>query len=125
MTKKLAAWLAEKGYADAATVAIAAEQGAAAARDLPKAEALASRLADFAEGQDGGAAGEALEDHFRITRVEPGRIWLEGLDGHEHGPIPLPQALSRQCPVGWTISGVVGRVGRRWQLLEAWNVYPN
>src|SRR5438270_313348 len=83
------------------------------------AEVLARRLADFADGQDEDDASEASEDHFRITRVEPGRIWLEGLDGHERGPIPLPTALSRQCPVGWTISGVVGRVGRRWQLLEA------
>jgi hypothetical protein len=124
VTKKLAAWLAEKGYADVETVAVATEQGAAAARDLPKAEALATRLAAFAEAQDWGDAAESSEDHFRITRVEPGRIWLEGLDGREHGPIQLPQALSRQCEVGWTISGVVGRVGRRWQLLEAWNVYP-
>jgi hypothetical protein len=124
VTKKLAAWLAEKGYADVRAVEVATEQGAAAARDLPKAEALASRLAAFAEAHDEGAAVEASEDHFRIMRVEPGRIWLEGLDGREHGPIRLPQALSRQCEAGWTISGVVGRVGGRWQLLEAWNVYP-
>jgi hypothetical protein len=125
VTKKLAAWLAEKGYADTEIVKVATEQGAAAARDLPKAEALATRLAAFAEAHDEGDAVEASEDHFRITRVEPGRIWLEGLDGREHGPIRLPQALSRQCEVGWTISGVVGRVGGRWQLLEAWNVYPS
>lgn len=24
----------------------------------------------------------------------------------------------------WTISGAVRRVGRRWVLLEVWNVYP-
>jgi hypothetical protein len=125
VTKKLAAWLAEKGYADPATAEVAAEHGAAAARDLPKAEALAARLADFVEAQAVDDSSESLEDHFQITRVEPGRIWLAGLDGREHGPISLPAALSRQCPVGWTISGVVGRVGRRWQLLEAWNVYPS
>ena len=124
VTKQLAAWLAEKGYADVEMVEVATEQGAAAARELPKAEALATRLAAFAEAQDWDDAAESSEDHFRITRVEPGRIWLEGLDGRERGPIPLPGTLSRQCPVGWTISGVVGRVGRHWQLLEAWNVYP-
>jgi hypothetical protein len=125
VTKKLAAWLAAKGYADAETVEVATEHGAAAARDLPKADALAAALQAFVEEHDWGEVAEQLEDHFRITRVEPGRIWLEGLDGCEHGPIRLPQALSRQCEVGWTISGVVGRVGGRWQLLEAWNVYPN
>jgi len=125
VTKKLAAWLAAKGYADPATAEVAAEHGAAAARDLLQAEALAARLADVAEAQAVDDSSELLEDHFQITRVEPGRIWLEGLDGREHGPISLPVALSRQCPVGWTISGVVGRVGRRWQLLEAWAVYPS
>src|SRR5262249_53766875 len=41
VTKKLAAWLAEQGYADAATVERAKERGAAGARDPPKADALA------------------------------------------------------------------------------------
>jgi len=67
VTKKLAAWLAEKGYADVEAVEVATEQGAAAARDLPKAEALASHLAAFAEAQDWGDAAESSEDHFRIT----------------------------------------------------------
>ena len=124
VTKKLATWLAEQGYADAQAVAVAEQQGAAATRDLPKAAALATRLDAFAETQDWGDAAESLEDHFRITRVESGRIWLEGLDGHERGPILLPPALSRECAVGWTIAGVVGRVAQRWQLLEVWNVYP-
>jgi hypothetical protein len=124
VTKKLAAWLAAKGYADAATMELATEQGAAAARDLPKADALAVALQAFAEEQDWGEVAERLEDHFQITRVEPGGIWLAGLDGREWGPLPLPGMLSHQCPVGWTIAGVIGRVGRRWQLLEAWNVYP-
>jgi hypothetical protein len=125
VTKRLAAWLAEKGYVETGQVEVAAGRGAVAARDLPKADALAARLHAYAENQDSGDAAEQFEDHFRITRVEPGRIWLEGLiDGRERGPIPLPEALSRQCRVGWTVSGVLGRVGRRWQFLEAWYVYP-
>jgi hypothetical protein len=124
VTKKLAAWLAAKGYADAATMELATEQGAAAARDLPKADALNVALQAFAEAQDWGEVAERLEDHFQITRAEPGRIWLAGMDGRKRGPLPLPEPLSHQCPIGWTIAGVIGRVGRRWQLREAWNVYP-
>jgi hypothetical protein len=125
VTKRLAAWLAANGYVEADRAAVAAERGAVAARDLPKADRLTGRLQAFAEDQDYGDAAEQIEDHFRITRVEPGRIWLQGLlDGHERGPIELPMELSRQCEVGWTISGMVGRIGRRWQILEAWNVYP-
>ncbi|MBI1893326.1 MAG: hypothetical protein HYS14_04370 [Candidatus Rokubacteria bacterium] len=46
------------------------------------------------------------------------------LDGREVGPVEVPLEISRRCQVGWSISGVVGRVGKRWRLVEAWNVYP-
>jgi hypothetical protein len=125
VTKRLAAWLADRGYVDTATAKRATEQGADAARDLPKATALAEALEEFAQAHGWGEAVDQVEDHFQITRVEPGRIWLEGLmDGRERGPIALSEALSRQCRVGWTIAGEIGRIGRRWQLLDVWNVYP-
>jgi hypothetical protein len=125
VTKRLAVWLAEKGYVDLKQAGAAAERGAVAARDLPKAEELASELSALAETQAGRNAAEQIEDHFQITRVESGRIWLEGLiDGREVGPFQLPEGLSRRCQVGWTVSGAIGRVGRRWQFLDVWNVYP-
>ena len=125
VTKRLAAWLAEQGYVEAEAAEMAAERGAEAARALPKADELAARLQAFAEERGGPDAAEQLEDHFQITRLEPGRIWLTGLlDGRERGPIQLPEELSRRCQVGWTVSGVIGRIGPRWHLLEAWHVYP-
>src|SRR6266496_1252116 len=125
VTKRLAAWLAEQGYAAAEVAELAKERGAEAARELPKADALATRLQAFAEAWADPDAVDQIEDHFQITQVEPGKIWLTGLiDGRECGPIQLSEEISRQCQVGWTVSGVIGRVGRRWQLLEAWNVYP-
>jgi hypothetical protein len=125
VTKRLAAWLAEQGYADAEAAALAKERGAEAARELPKADELATRLQAFADEWADPDAADQIEDHFQITRIEPGNIWLTGLiDGRACGPIQLPEAISRRCQVGWTVSGVIGRVGRRWQLLEAWNVYP-
>lgn len=36
----------------------------------------------------------------------------------------VPEEISSRCKVGWTISGVVGRLGKRWQLVGARNVYP-
>lgn len=47
--KKLAAWLGQHGYLDAATVADATERGDAAARDLPRAQKLSRLLCDHAE----------------------------------------------------------------------------
>lgn len=125
VTKKLARWLEQKGYADPEAAAEATERGAAAARDLPQAEELASDLADFAEGQERGDEEQEIEDHFRITKIEPGKIWFDAfLDGGELGPVSIPVKLSRRCKVGWTISGVLGRVRGKWTLVEAWNVYP-
>lgn len=125
VTRKLAKWLAEKGYAKGDDAEEAAERGRDAARDLPKADALASLLHEFAEYQERGDEKDEILDHFTLTRVEPGKVWLEGmLDGRAVGPVEVPLEISRRCQVGWAISGVVGRVGKRWRLVEAWNVYP-
>jgi hypothetical protein len=125
MTKKLAAWLAENGYAGTDEAEDPTERGSSAARDLPKAEELVSLLRDFAEEPDRGDEDNEVEDHFTLTRVERRRIWLEGeFNRRDLGPIAVPVEISSPCKVGWTISGVLGRIGRRWQLVEAWNVYP-
>ncbi len=125
VTKKLATWLVEKGYARVEEASDAAERGAAATRDLPKAKELASRLRRFAKDQERGDEDDEVEDHFTITRVGRDKVWLEGmLDGRELGPIDVPEDISRRCKVGWTFSGVVGRVGKMWWIVEAWNVYP-
>lgn len=125
VTKRLASWLAEKGYADVEDAGEAVEDGARAARNLPKAAELASLLHEFTDDQEREGATEEMEDHFTLTRVETGRIWLRGMGRPEVGPIPVPADISRRCKVGWTISGVLGRVRGRWRLVEAWNVYPS
>jgi hypothetical protein len=124
VTKKLATWLAEKGYAEVAEVEDAKSRAAAASRDLPQAKELASRLRRFAGDQKRGSEDDEIEDYFMLTRVEPGKIWLEAMNGRELGPIQVPEDIGCRYTVGWTISGVVGRVGKRWRLVEAWNVYP-
>ncbi len=126
VTKKLAKWLAEKGYVKTSDAAEAAQRGGAAARDLPKAEELASLLREFADEQDRGDEEDEIEDHFTLTRVEPGKVWLQGMArGSDLGPIKVSGEISRRCRVGWSISGVVGRAGKKWRLVEAWNVYPD
>jgi hypothetical protein len=125
MTKRLALWLAEKGYATAGEAEDAAERGTSAARNLPKADQLASLLHDFAESQYEGDERTGILDHFTVTRVERGKVWLEGTDGREFGPIAVPQEISSRCNVGWMISGMLAGRGRKWRLVEAGNVYPN
>lgn len=79
VTKALSKWLAEHGYVGAAEGREGAKQAAAAARNLPQAQALARSLMEFTERQAPGDDGdeEAEEDQFLITGVGRGRIWLE------------------------------------------------
>ena len=125
VTKQLAAWLGKNELAPGADVQNAIESGAAAVRDLPNADELAHLLSRFAETQERGDEEDEMEDHFSITKVEHGRIWLEGMvEGCRPGPIEVPEEISRRCRVGWSISGVVVRTRGRWRLVETWNVYP-
>lgn len=102
VTKRLAAWLAEQGYVRAETAKAAMEQSARAADELPRTRELASRLEAHVEAAYRGEPSTEVEDHFRITRVEPGAIWLEGmLDGRELGPISSRERSARAAaPAG-------------------------
>lgn len=124
VTKKLARWLEEKGHCATADADLAVEAGAEASSDLPQAEELAQALHELTGWQTSDGDGDVIEDHFTLTRVEKGRIWLQGLSEPEIGPIAVPEAISRRCRVGWSISGALQRSGKSWRILEAWNVYP-
>src|ERR1700686_4762771 len=66
-----------------------------------------------------------IEGRFSITKVEPGRIWLQDDDdGKDYGPILLPEKTTKLCRVGWTISGAVRKSGNRCVLVEVFQVYP-
>jgi hypothetical protein len=123
MTKKLAKWLAEQGYVESEAVEHVVERGNAAGRDLPAARKLADLLDESAVGSS--EDDEAEEGPFEIAKVERGRLWLVGdLDGREYGAIPVTDEASRRAKVGWTISGVLSRDGRKWRFAEVWNVHP-
>jgi hypothetical protein len=124
VTKKLAVWLGAKGYAGAVEAAAAIERGTVAARDLPKADKLTALLYELTSGRYVPGDND-IEDQFGVERVEPGKIWLEIFDsGRQVVPISLPEEATQLCRAGWTISGAVRRIGEKWVLVEAWNVYP-
>ena len=124
VTKKLAKWLADKGYATAEQAEDTVERGTDAARDLPMAEKLMALLYEFTSSKYSPDDSD-IEDRFEIKRVEPGKVWLEGFDdGRLLGPITLPLQATKLCRVGWTISGAVRETGKKWVLVEAWKVYP-
>ena len=124
VTKKLAKWLADKGYATAEQAEDTVERGTDAARDLPLAEKLTGLLYEVTSSKYYPDDAD-IEDQFEIKRVEPGKVWLESFDdGRLLGPISLPSQATKLCRVGWTISGAVRETGKKWILVETWKVYP-
>jgi hypothetical protein len=87
--KKLAKWLAEHDYVRVDDAALAIEQGADAARNLPAAEKLSALLYDLTAGRHEPRDSD-IEGRFSITKVEPDRIWLQDDDdGEDYGPLLL------------------------------------
>lgn len=122
--KKLTKWLTEKGYIDddGSTRELVGE----VARDLHASQKLLDRLDDWLAENAPEEFGREVEGHFWIKRIEPGRIWLELMipgEG-EIGPIPVPEAITRACKVGWDVGGVVGETAQGWRLVEVWNISP-
>jgi hypothetical protein len=127
VTKKLVKWLAQKGYVAADEgVELAEERAARAARDLPASQDMVDLLEAYIDEHAPARYSRELEDHFTVTRIEPGRLWLEPLASgdREIGPVPVPREVSDVCRVGWDISGVVVKTSKGWRLTEVWNVSP-
>ena len=52
-------------------------------------------------------------DHFNVSRVEPGKLWLdvwENGKAYPHGPIPVPRTVTRVLREGWDVSCSLARV---------------
>jgi hypothetical protein len=122
--KKLGRWLAQHGYVAIEDAALAVGQGDEAARNLPAAAKLATLLYDLTTARFAPHESD-IEGRFGITKVEPRRIWLRDEDdGREYGAFQLPEAATKLCRVGWTITGTVRQSGSGWRLVEAFGVYP-
>ena len=121
--KKLGKWLKEKGYIQSESADEVVSRGATAAKELPATEELAWMLADYADCTAVDCV-EVVEDHFAIQAVEPGKLHLSAFTGDEEIIVPVSRNISNACRVGWSISGALGKTGKGWCFLEAWNVYP-
>jgi hypothetical protein len=127
VTKKLVKWLGEKGYVeDDEGLELAEERAGEAARELPDSQDVVNLLEAYIDEHAPEHYSEELEDHFSITRVEPGKLWLEPFvsSNGKIGPIPVPREVSDLCKVGWDIGGMVVKTPKGWRLVEVWNVSP-
>ncbi len=129
VTKKLSKWLAAKGYISEEEAMEGAEDGAAAARDLPLAEQAAeilyaaTRKVAFNHGEVSDE--DYLDfDHYCITKVEPGKLWLEKDGAEIAGPVIVPKEATELLREDWDISCSLARVKGKWRMVEVANVYP-
>ncbi len=128
VTKKLAKWLAEKGYAE--DTSFAEEQAEEAAKDLPAAQDVLGLLEEFvnwnAPDDFEDDFEDRIEDHFWIMKIKPGKLWLEALTAYDGviGPVPVPEQVTQIVQKTWDISGVVVKTPQGWQFLEIWKVSP-
>ena len=64
-------------------------------------------------------------DHFVISRIEPGKIWLEpSYEAGLFGPISVPKKATEMLREGWEMSCALGRIQGRWRIMEMGSVYP-
>ena len=124
VTKKLAKWLAEKGYVK--DTEDAQERAGEAAKDLPNATEVLDLLNAYCDENAPLKHDSKIEDHFWIEKIDPGKLWLNPLTASNSviGPIPVPKKVTALCEPGWDIGGVVAKVGKDWRLVEVWNVSP-
>src|SRR5262249_18824359 len=110
VTKKLAKWLAAKGYGGEGEDGV--DEAKRAAKELPATQDLLDLLGDYvaAEAPADDECERFVEDHLLVKRVEPGKLWLEPFTatGEVIGPITVPEEVTRQCKEGWDIGGVLG-----------------
>ena len=129
-TKKLALWLHKQGHISQEAADEAAEIGEAAARYLPKAEKAVQLLYELSEYTPVRAHDLEDEDYhdfseFTITKIQRGKLWLEGLGGEKVGPVEVPPKLTNKLEKDWGITCSLGRYRGKWYFLETANVYPN
>ncbi len=125
VAKKLASWLREQGYITDAQRKEAAERGADAAHDLPKADRLGQLLQlELAKtprvDPDEVPDKQWVEDFLAIERVEPGALWFEG----GIGPVPVSREASDLAQVGWGVNIVLAQLRGKWRIVELGFVYP-
>jgi hypothetical protein len=128
VTKKLAIWLHEHGYAGETARDRAVDRGTTATRDLPRAERLANLLYEqsLATAAVNRAAlgsrdivGQDLP--LRIERIEPGKLYFVGVDG----PVHVSRGASDLAKPGWDVTISLIRQRDTWKVLEVGNVYPH
>ncbi|RPF49467.1 hypothetical protein EDD75_0281 [Thermodesulfitimonas autotrophica] len=125
--KRLAAWLAEKGYISQEDAALMAETAREAVRELPRGRDVQELLAEYVEAHPAPAGEDFIEDLFKVEKVEPGKLYLSGggVSGREETfVVPVPPEVSARCRAGWQVTLGLVKTRRGWRISWVGTVYP-
>ena len=124
--RKFVKWMGEKGYMQEGKFEDTAELVDGLKDELPKVEELSALIYEYIQNHPIGDFSEIKDSYFRVTRIEPGKLWLEDDMGGEDdiGPVTVSNKISSLCKVGWVINLELGKTRKGWQMLESGNVYP-
>lgn len=123
VVQRLMTWLADERLAEGKACREAAELAGRAAAEVAGSLRLRDLLGPLTQQVPAGEPADdddMIEDFVRITRVEPGELWL----GDDIGPIKVPGEASDVAQVGWWLNVVAVRLEDEWHLAELGNVYP-
>lgn len=69
---------------------------------------------------------DECEDHFWITKISPGKLWVKPILERESeiGPVLVTEKISSLCEIEWDIGGRVEKKTDGWRFTEVWNVSP-
>lgn len=125
--RKFVKWMGEKGYMQEEKLEGTAERVDELKDELPKVEELSGLIYEYIQNHPVGDFSEICDSYFRVTKIEPGKLWLEddmGGGKDDIGPVIVSAEISSLCKVGWVINLELGRTRKGWEILESGNVYP-
>jgi len=118
--RRLVKWMGEKGYMQAEKSEVTAERVDELKDELPKVKELSDLIHEYILQHPVGDFSEIKDSYFRVTKVKPGKLWLED----DIGPVIVSIEISSLCKVGWVISLELGKTRKGWEILGSGNVYP-
>ena len=61
---------------------------------------------------------------MNITKIEPGKLWVEPFGGEEIGPIKVSEKVTSLLEVGWEINLGLKKTRGKWEICELGCIYP-
>ena len=120
--RKFLPWAYEKGYLDLENynelIEVVKGIKKKSKKTASQVQEFGRVLCDYVDAHPAEESPDWKEGDFEITRIEPGKLWVEDyLDPHrEIGPVKVSVEVSSLAKVGWYINFGIQKVGDFWQI---------